>query len=1031
MTDQDVPASGDTVVLENGVATKLATDEVIEALSEVFSLRITASERDALKGQLAAADAAWAQAQDLLRLAEEIRRKADDGTFRFVTRDEEYSRGPGEAPGVAERALYDLEQATRQGARFVWCDDRFVNGFANFESAQILGVSEMLGILRMRHRCSKGQHYEVLSRLRAANCRFLPVTAEEILWCLERATLSEECLTEATELTTLRRYVASCLLDVPHMKKPVPGPAGGSLMEFRWPFETSSAVTEAIGSVWANDSISESGREIMADYLLHRFFWPLFAVFEIADQEQSHEDRVKADAGAIAGLLVRGFGLPWAEKGEHEARRHRRAKYNDWVATRLLVRVADIEPGLIKQLARIEAESLCDLRERDDYDERTIQTCLARAIFDLPEILKEHIEFESGFRIWLGIKRGGLQASISGVVCDGRDLWRVVARAGRGQGGRLRAKEGEKELVFVRLAEWSPWKRLGIEGEGLPLGQRFKADALPVAVLAGEDLERMLRRRPDWFDLPIDQRAKAIRRISEERDPARRVEIFLDIRAKSVEWLYSSAAQRFRCRTSVTTDDLIAASLEAMGAHLRLTRRELEGGMINFDAAAVRLIAGVGLARAAQRLVHLPIPLPESLLGAMRDSDPRQRALVLARLERTVRHPLAMIQAAHLCMIAGKDDPGVVARGVKLVRRAVENEQGLRAWGLFESVLNWAFSVFGSFERFRGASIHSRLLFSWLHAGRLTDVCLANNVSIERAEKLFEQAGRIFGIELGAWDAEIWEDCMHPRFAQRCPVLLAALASVIDRLSPELGDNLRVESIFGLGSEGGDDSSCALLLRDSSLCRNKMDSFLGGEARSDIRNAITSDLAGRLQPLNPVELREDILQRLEETTADRSNWNLLTIVINDLPIPGDAENTLQRLIESDSFEGLLRSASDGGMAILRFVASRIRLLKDDAALSRVHRLVDEQLQRLVGQSDTASLRRDATNLAACFLGLSIIKGDERETYQQFHRHLGKMVRIIPESGAIFDNPYWSWPNRWSMNRQAGFWNFEMSRRSVR
>lgn len=1026
------PSDGEVIILESGAAQKLASDGVLATASDKFGLRIAASERDNLLNRRAEFEMRIRNGKRMMLLAERIHRGSSDGTYRFITRDDEISRPPGEAPPDAcTLALYDMSLAHKQGAKFVWCDDRFVNAFTEFESAGIIiGISEILTLLRKQLLLPKDSFFEVLSKLRAANFRYLPINTEEILWCLERAVASENSLTESDALENLRRYVARCVLDARWFKPPHGGSSENSPVEYRWILDAYQAIAGAVVGLWRDAAASEKDRLFKCDYLMHSFFWPLPAAMEIGGVTQDQHFRVYGLACTVATLLSQGFDLDWGKGQDPDLRQHRRARFNDWLESRYLKPLADVEPSLIELLAKIESEGFEGLRRSfSGPEEKATKLCLISAILDLPESVKSNIEFRPAFRDWLGIKKGEWQVMIGGVTLNARELWRAIARVAESGEGKVKEVDGERRAVFSKLGKWPPSKRLQIAGEWLPPRGRFTHDALPVISLSRENIRKALWKRTDWFDVSLKERSQMIRRISVERDPATRVEKFLEVRGNSLEWLYSSIEVGLRTRKDLTTDSLLPPTLQSLGNHFRLSKMELSRGNSDLEACAERLIADVGLARAAQRFIQLPIPLPNVLLKEIKSCSESKRKYVLARIARTTKHPLGLIQVAHLCAEIEPIEPGSMAHASALVTKAFGTKGGLESWLFYQKVLNWSSRIFSSLARFRDADHRLQLLFCWLHAGRVANLFIGTNLDLTKCGDAFDSSARAFGFDVGAWDSNIWDDCMHPRFAQRCPVLTSALASVVGQLPPESAGHLRASAIYGCSNDTERDHSQVLLLRDRSLMRNGLGSFLGGRDCPAVSESMTEDLNVLMETADPAALWPAALDRIEEDPLCSEAWSLLSVILWDLPITENAERRLHALIALTEFEVLLNSLPDKGAPLLQFATARMRLDIKKNSTSRVEDLVSRRLYTLSRSNSSDFKRSDAAHLASCYVGMSVVTGIEEATYAKFFKLLADMVRSWPVSGSIFAPPFWLWPSRWPMSRQVGFWEFELIRRA--
>lgn len=1027
------PMPGDTVLLEAGVARKLVANEVVRQLARLLDLRVSELERDAMKQSQLERARMESRARYLMRLIEEIQRKVGSGLYRFISKDEEIGIAADGPIGEATMALYDLHLATKQGASVVWCDDRFVNGFAGFETARIVGVSEILRILRKRRKIGKDDYFEAVNRMRAANLRYVFPTAEEIQWALARSAAPEQGFKEGAELRAIRQHIAACLTEVKTMRQP--DQRTQSLMEFRWVFDVFKSVTATIAGIWGADDRPHPEKTAVSDFLLSEFFFPLLAIFELIGKAPLASEQIDGVARAITGLMAEGFSLSWPRGVDPSKRAHLRAQFYDWIADRLLSPLSHVEPDLLKGVAQIEIDALLGLwkdeSKRDRHGARILKSLIAKAIYDLPDILKQEIDLPANTRKSLGLGGPTIMVTISGITFHAHDFWRGVSKASKEGHATVRGADTEDQIEFFHLPHWSTHRKLGIRGGGCPPRASFVHAALPIATLPEAQIQRNLQRRVDWLDLPSRERRLRIREIASDRDPARRVQQFMCERDNSLEYLYQNVKRRHRSGEQLVEQDLFPRSLVSLTNHLRLSKEEISSGVIDWERSARELLSDVGLARALQRFVHLPIPIPKVLVDAYGASPVPREKFTVARLIRTTRHPLAMLQISHLIASATPTStaPEVSDAG-KLIDQALNSTEGVLQWSLFKQILKWSFEIFGCLGKFREMQPSLRLAFAWMHAGRLCDGFLSGGMSVHDGRETFAALTRSYGLEIGSWNSALWDDCSHPRFAGRIPTLMAALGSILTRLPEKISGNLRRKTILGLGDESEVDPSAALLLRDIRLMRNSIGSFLGGDCASSARDAMAPDFASRLEFGEPDAVWRAALGGVEEDPGDRESWKVLVFVLDDLPIDGDSEARLRAIMLSKNFTEMVKADPASSMRVILFAANRLRHQQDDAHSGALEQHIHDRLASLSSRGNAGLTHSEVAPALATFIGFAVVPGNEVATFTRFHELLANAILRWPEFAKFLGRPNWCWPNRWPMVRQSGYWKFELVRRSV-
>ena len=104
---------------------------------------------------------------------------------------------------------------------FVWFDDRFLNGFAHCGSIPTTSAYDVLRFLHRSGSLDDATLFSKLHRLRAANFRYVPIEADEIVHHLQLARIDSDSVVESPELTTIRRYVSACLFERENLQIPL------------------------------------------------------------------------------------------------------------------------------------------------------------------------------------------------------------------------------------------------------------------------------------------------------------------------------------------------------------------------------------------------------------------------------------------------------------------------------------------------------------------------------------------------------------------------------------------------------------------------------------------------------------------------------------------------------------------------------------------------------------------------------------------------------------------------------------------
>lgn len=191
---------GSFVMLEGTIAENLAYAGVLRSLTGRCRVAIDGQGHRRLMAEAEARRARMELATWIRQLRDRLRRGLQDG--RYVTRG-----SGGDAPRDADLAktatgqcAADLLDQTRPASVRTCCDDRFIGRFEKVGESRLIDIFDLLHELHRRGKLSNDALFAKLARLRGGNARYLPISHEEILHQLSRATTGPNDVVETPEL---------------------------------------------------------------------------------------------------------------------------------------------------------------------------------------------------------------------------------------------------------------------------------------------------------------------------------------------------------------------------------------------------------------------------------------------------------------------------------------------------------------------------------------------------------------------------------------------------------------------------------------------------------------------------------------------------------------------------------------------------------------------------------------------------------------------------------------------------------------
>lgn len=231
--------------------------------------------------------------------------------------------------------ILELSAAEVVPGAFVWFDDRYLNGFAHCGSIPTTSTYDVLRFLHRAGALDDSTLFTKLYRLRAANFRYIPLEADEIVHHLRSARVVDDAIVESPELTILRRYVSACLferenLQMPPVAEGLPNPAG----EIAFAMQILEGVRHAIVKIWSevnHDNLSNVTSR--ADWIVQSLWYDVGVLPWLMRQENNAEANTVI-GGALAPLYVQGISLTGKARHRDSSIESPRTLYFQWLRER-------------------------------------------------------------------------------------------------------------------------------------------------------------------------------------------------------------------------------------------------------------------------------------------------------------------------------------------------------------------------------------------------------------------------------------------------------------------------------------------------------------------------------------------------------------------------------------------------------------------------------------------------------------------------------------------------------------------------
>ena len=290
----------------------LEESDMLRTVCDRFNVYLEKAELDSVRAELESHRRSNNLTSWLDRLINRIRDGIDSGIYEVIPYEENEETEASDQQNLSERLLSDLLSFKAREGDVIWSDDRFVNGYFSSGEIPIIGINEVLKGLVSSGSISDSEYYNTITKLRAANVRFIPIEEEEILYYLSQARVDENGFLIATpELRILRRYIAACLLEKNVLQfPPMPENTSNKDGEVAFVLNLALVIPRAIVSLWREES-SEEKCIAQSDWLIDNLYLELHGLLKTIDQEKPDQNDRQLAGMTLSGLIDGAISFPF------------------------------------------------------------------------------------------------------------------------------------------------------------------------------------------------------------------------------------------------------------------------------------------------------------------------------------------------------------------------------------------------------------------------------------------------------------------------------------------------------------------------------------------------------------------------------------------------------------------------------------------------------------------------------------------------------------------------------------------------
>lgn len=892
----------DAVLLSNPTLLgQFAELNLLNTLSHRFQLHLTSHEwqreqQEAESNRHRAQLARWTEA-----LIERVKVGLDTGRYRLLP-----ATGPEPSSGIADHAgLDDLLTLEGKPGALLWADDRYLNSYLGTGSLPIIGVVDVLNLLRAAGAISREGWYEELYRLRASNYRFIPLAANEIQHWLSRAHEKSGQLIVPQQVDVLARYWPACLYprDVLQWNSSERHPNG----EMPFFVSSQSAIGTALRAIWSDARLNTRQRKLRADWVLDNLYVGIADIAHLLPSPSPARDMNLVGAD-LAGFCFGAFQVMFERiERDRRLRRRRRSQgttatdraldaaeeYLRWACDRILMPRLRADPESVQTTARALRGLLLAKAPGDDSDLLPLfGSWMLRFLPALPPALREELHKDQDLMGRLGLAEVEI-TEVHGLRFKTVELWSRIEAAIRGLRPSLRDADTGKAYSLLRVSEPdAPCPVISFADEA---GRTIGEGCIELSELLLDSRElrlQALRAHPHWWDGEAEGCEALERRLAALEPAELRIRRMIETRERSADAHYLGLESAILRRGDRSLARLFPPPLAAVLTYIRCATLP-HPAVLDRDAVWQTLVESIpperGLGEPLRRMALFPSALPKGARLALREVAPDSVETTLGRLAPLLADPIGRLHVLDLALTVANLMPVAIDIAQAEIDH-LASEQFEAEARMLTRLADMAYRAFENEPAAADATPALRLVAAWVHAARVAGILLRGGADAEQAAKLLGHSTPFSFRDLYGATIEPHLDLAWPWHVEPVHLAVVAVGAVLTRhpTAAERLDTSALRERLDRLRVGSPTSFKDLhLLHAVELQTDALRCLWGGDRGAALAPLCEADSAAAFSASANAERLSGIVTELEATPEGAEHWQALWLHTGPGRLPDD------------------------------------------------------------------------------------------------------------------------------------------------
>lgn len=900
-----VPRPKSKLYLTDTATEYLAKANILEEVCKAFQVFVRSELVDSQSQTLLFQENSKESLSWLKKLITRISEGINTGLYQVFTPSNNFSGTEIEKEFLDDpniNALLDLFKIDySQPNNIIWVDDRSLNKSIYLGKTLVVSILEIIKSLYIREELDTDEYYSKLNKLRAANVRYIPLASKELFFYLKKSQIKDWYLLESNNLSILRKYYNSCLLDT-HRFQNLPQEDTefniNNPSEIEFVFQYSIEILNVLTFIWQDSDIKDLEAQAYADWVLNNLYVGIFGTKHLRAND---DDNDLILVGKDIGLFYARGLLLWDSSIDIDRETYTpRQKYFGWLESRITSLRIKANPNVKISAGKIISRSMDNLRLGSLTEDRDVQlynqTILRLFYSDLPthfqEILAENLDLMN----WLGITRVE-SINLEFIAVAPIDFYRGITKAINGFENKIVALEPKSQEFAIQIVNDERPNKLEIKLVNTRNQQPFPiSNTLLYLLINDSNLhESVLRSHYLKFDCDREQFEKAIKSIVSNKNNIERYKKARQLRDSSATTFYSNLENEIlniQPEDEFHVDELIPKSLKGLLRHFRFNiQNSINKDFTTLlDEGSQLLISEVGLEETLNRLVGLPVKLPEIIFQEIQKLSDRELKELLETASGNWASPINKIHLIDLAL-ERTNNLDLIELAQTTIDSLCDGEESTKHFKLFKVILYWVNNEFSYWQEFQKIPLSLKICLIWSHSSRVQNIFEQSNILLEeQISKLqYLLAFQQINSEAINIDRKYWSDVLHPSNINEMNLSVHSLGYILSTKQEEVLEKLDLTKVHSFATRASEDDTRLTIpsLQLWSNClheSNILNSFLGGNRSKYLSYVIGEESSKYLSFEYITKETQKVLDSLDENFFAESQWKVLQVFYEKSPL---------------------------------------------------------------------------------------------------------------------------------------------------